>query len=145
MNRNETVDLLSAIAIYDNRTVGDSDVAAWHQAIGDMAFDDAIQAVPIWFGTRTTDTWTKPHHIRNTWNDMHRREVEREHSRRILDDAHALPAPGGPDPHDATGALRVSCPVCDAPAGDRCVRPDGTPRRTPCLRRIVEAATSPSV
>lgn len=136
MNRNETVDLLSAVAAYDNRTVGDTDVHAWHQAIGDMDFTAAVEAVPVWFGTRTTDVWTKPHHIRSTAHDIRRTRVEREHSQRILDDARALPAPGGQDPYDATSALTNACPGCGASAGARCVTPSGTERRTPCIARI---------
>lgn len=144
MNHAEIVDLLTACAAYDRRTVGESDVHAWHKALHDMPIEHALAAVPEWFGKRTNDAWTMPHHIRNTWNDMHRAQVEREHSQRILDDAHALPAPGGEDPHRATGALHITCPVCDAPTGTRCTWPDGTPRRTPCLQRITNATAEAS-
>ncbi|MCU1647579.1 MAG: hypothetical protein JWN03_7854 [Nocardia sp.] len=45
MNRNETADLLSVIATYDQRTIGEADVEAWFAALGEMHYREARDAV----------------------------------------------------------------------------------------------------
>ena len=41
----ETAELLAVAAAYDQRTVGDLDVGAWHATIGDLPYPDARTAV----------------------------------------------------------------------------------------------------
>jgi hypothetical protein len=41
----ETVDLLTVAAAFDQRTIGEGDAIAWHAAVGDLAFGDSRQAV----------------------------------------------------------------------------------------------------
>lgn len=41
----EVVELLSVAAAFDQRTVGEFDVGAWHAAIGDLDLEDARLAV----------------------------------------------------------------------------------------------------
>jgi hypothetical protein len=41
----ETVDLLTVAAAFDQRTVGEGDAMAWHAVLGDLEFPDARQAI----------------------------------------------------------------------------------------------------
>jgi hypothetical protein len=45
VNRNETIDLLTLCAAYDQRTVGEADVVAWQTVLGLVDARDAGQAV----------------------------------------------------------------------------------------------------
>lgn len=45
MTPDETVDLLTVAAAFDQRTVGEGDAMAWHAVLGDLNFADAKQAV----------------------------------------------------------------------------------------------------
>lgn len=45
MTPDETVDLLTVAAAFDQRTVGEGDAMAWHAVLGDLIFADAKQAV----------------------------------------------------------------------------------------------------
>jgi hypothetical protein len=45
MTPDETVDLLTVAAAFDQRTVGEGDAMAWHAVLGDLTFADAKQAV----------------------------------------------------------------------------------------------------
>lgn len=62
MNLSETARLLGAIAAFDRRTVGDSDVIAWQSVLPDVPFDDALAAVRGWYGVNTD--WMMPAHVR---------------------------------------------------------------------------------
>jgi hypothetical protein len=45
MDRPKTALLLALCAAFDQRTLGEADVEAWHAAIGDLAYEDSRQAV----------------------------------------------------------------------------------------------------
>jgi hypothetical protein len=45
MNRDEIVDLLTAVAVGDHRTVGQTDVDLWHAVLNDIPKDAAIVAL----------------------------------------------------------------------------------------------------
>lgn len=62
MNRSETALLLGAIAARDQRTVGETDVLAWHEDLGDLPFEDARAAVSRHF--RDSTDRIMPAHIR---------------------------------------------------------------------------------
>lgn len=62
MNRSETALLLGAIAARDQRTVGETDVLAWHEDLSDLPFDDARAAVSRHF--RDSTDRIMPAHIR---------------------------------------------------------------------------------
>lgn len=53
MNRAETAQLLTLCAAYDNRTLGDADVLAWAQVLGDLPYTDAQNAVTAHYATET--------------------------------------------------------------------------------------------
>lgn len=62
MNRSEVANLLAVIQTYDQRTVGETDVIAWHGAVGDLAFNEGRDAVLEHYKT-TTDR-IMPAHLR---------------------------------------------------------------------------------
>lgn len=62
MNRAETVDLLTFCAINDSRTVGETDVIAWHDMLAPIDFGRAIDAARTHY-RRQPDVWLKPGHI----------------------------------------------------------------------------------
>lgn len=66
--------ILGLAALRDRRTVGDLEVQAWHQDIGDLDFDDAKEAVSRHY--RLTTDWLMPAHIRT-----HVAELSRERRR----------------------------------------------------------------
>lgn len=63
MNRPETAQLLTVIAAYDRRTLGDTDVYAWQQALDDVPYPDAHQAVIDHY--RDTKDWIMPSDVRH--------------------------------------------------------------------------------
>lgn len=70
MNRSETARILAAMAAFDRRTVGDSDVIAWHAVLSDVDYEDALMAVRNWY-TRNTE-WIMPAHVRKLVEDIQR-------------------------------------------------------------------------
>jgi hypothetical protein len=82
MTRDEVIDVLTCAAAYDRRTIGDTDIAAWTLAIGDLHFPDA-QAAVVEHYTETTE-WLMPAHVR--------RLVKRARELRLA----ARPIPGPP-------------------------------------------------
>jgi hypothetical protein len=61
MNRAETYDLLTAIALVDNRKFDDATVLMWHQILGHINPTDAGHAVAEHF--RSSDAYLMPVHI----------------------------------------------------------------------------------
>lgn len=53
MNRAETAQLLAVIQTYDQRTVGETDVIAWHGVVGDLRFDECRDSVLAHYGEKT--------------------------------------------------------------------------------------------
>lgn len=62
MNRSETALLLGSIAARDQRTIGETDVLAWHEDLGDLPFEDTRAAVSRHF--RESTDRIMPAHIR---------------------------------------------------------------------------------
>lgn len=62
MNATEAGQLLAFAALYDNRKVGDADIMAWLEAIGDLPFADAKTAVAAHYGSSTERLM--PGHVR---------------------------------------------------------------------------------
>lgn len=62
MNRSEIALLLGAVAARDRRTIGETDVLAWHEDLGDLGFDEARAAVSRHF--RESTDYLMPAHIR---------------------------------------------------------------------------------
>lgn len=62
MNRSQTALLLGLAAAYDRRTIGEADVEAWHDVLGDISFADAKTAVKDHY--RESNDWIMPAMIR---------------------------------------------------------------------------------
>jgi hypothetical protein len=59
----DTARLLAKVQAYDGRTVGQTDVAAWYEALGDVDLAEALDAVAGHF--RASTDWLMPAHIRS--------------------------------------------------------------------------------
>lgn len=68
MKISETAEVLTKIAAYDRRTLGDADVIAWHDLIDDLDRDDALEAVKRWY-SKSAD-WMMPAHLRSLVRDI---------------------------------------------------------------------------
>ena len=62
MNIAECALVLAKAAAFDRRTVGDADVMAWYEAIGDLDASEALAAVTRWYRDRSD--WLMPSHLR---------------------------------------------------------------------------------
>jgi hypothetical protein len=76
VNAVEMGKLLAFAASYDNRKVGDAEVIAWLEAIGDLPFADARSAVARHYG-ETTDR-LMPAHVRQRVKAMRSDRLARE-------------------------------------------------------------------
>lgn len=63
MNRNQIIDLLTAAAAYDRRTIGQGDIAAWSEAArrAGWTFDKALNALHEHYAR--SSQWLMPGHI----------------------------------------------------------------------------------
>lgn len=68
MNREETANLLTAMAALDRRTIGAADVIAWQGLLTDVDFGDALEAVKRHYAEQTD--WMMPAHVRRLVRDI---------------------------------------------------------------------------
>lgn len=68
MNLSETARLLSMIAAYNNRTIGEADVVAWQSVLPDVPLADAEEAVRRHYAEHTE--WMMPAHVRRLVRDI---------------------------------------------------------------------------
>lgn len=97
MTRAEVVLLLTAAAGRDQRTIGDADVLAWHEDIGDLDYEVARQALRLHY--RDSTDRVMPAHIRRL------AKVVREEQRRL--ESHEVRALPSRFEDDVTRDLRV--------------------------------------
>lgn len=76
MNLEETGALLAKAAGYDNRTIGQGNVLAWHEALGDLRIDDCLTAVAQHH--RTSTEYLMPAHVRRLAEEVRRERQDRE-------------------------------------------------------------------
>lgn len=69
MNLSETALMLAQMQAYDQRTVGESDVIAWHALLGDAPFEDCQEAVRRHYAEQTDRIM--PAHVRRLVRDIH--------------------------------------------------------------------------
>lgn len=86
MNHSEVAKLLGLAAARDQRTVGEADVLAWHEDIGDLDFADARVALGRHF--RESTDRLMPAHIRRLVRDI------RAERRRLEERSAPLALPG---------------------------------------------------
>lgn len=73
MNLPETARLLTMIAAFNNRTIGEADVIAWQSVLPDVPLEDAEEAVRRHYAENTE--WLMPAHVRRLVRDI---RTERE-------------------------------------------------------------------
>lgn len=143
MNRNDVIDVLTAVAAADRRTVGDSDVDVWQAIIGELSKDFALQAVRDHLRDRP-GVWIEPGHVYQRARALRRDELEREPdsarearqealAAKASEDATELAERKGIPAADAPrftrksitdiNPLTVKCPWCNAGFGTRCTIP----------------------
>lgn len=83
MTPGEVARLLAACAMYDFRTVEKPDVAAWSHVIGDLDYDDAMEAVKRHYQAQTERMM--PAHVRQGVKAIReeRRRMERSAAREL--------------------------------------------------------------
>jgi hypothetical protein len=74
MTPDEVLDLLTLIAVRDNRTVGKTTAIVWHEDIGDLAFADCREAVARHF--RESTDWLMPATVRRLVKQLRTRRLE---------------------------------------------------------------------
>jgi hypothetical protein len=139
MNRDEVIDVLTAVAAADRRTVGHADVDVWQAVIGDIPKDFALQAVRDHLREQP-GVWLEPGHVYQRSRVFMRDQLEREptelrEARQAMLDAKAAADAAerehwaGPLKHlrPRVNSLMLPCPHCHAGSGARCVVP-GTNR-----------------
>ena len=75
MNAEETGRLLAKCASYDRRKIGEAEVIAWLQVLGDLNYRDCEAAV-VGHYTETTD-WIMPAHVRQRVKAIRARRLDR--------------------------------------------------------------------
>ena len=143
MNREDIIDVLTAITAVDRRTVGQADVIVWHDIIGDLPKDLALQAVRD-HARECPDVWLQPGHIYQRVRAIRRDMLEREPDEmrearqerlavKVAQDVAELAAAKAipdaeppkyirPSADPTTGPLlQVACPYCRASVGQRCI------------------------
>lgn len=151
MNRDDTIDLLTAIATRDQRTVGESDIASWGHDLDDVTLQEGLEAVTSFHRSEAATQRRIVAADIMRWTALKRRnQVEWEHVDRELTESRQIKAelygpeprralpPGGLTGTDPSGGRRgespslrelwaevlvVPCPElrCARPAGERCV------------------------
>jgi hypothetical protein len=85
MTPGDAARVLAACALYDNRTVGKADAAAWFHTIGDLPIEDALEAVARHY--RDSTDRMMPAHVRRIV-----REIRDERDRANPHEVRALPS-----------------------------------------------------
>lgn len=85
MTPSEVGQVLAKVAAFDRRTVGETDILAWLEAIGDLPLEDALAAVTRHY--RESDQWLKPSHVRDQVTAIRNERASQRHS-----EALALPS-----------------------------------------------------
>jgi hypothetical protein len=94
MTPGDVARVLAAAAGRDNRTIGDSDVLAWHQDIGDLNFGDALEAVSLHY--RETTDRLMPAHVRRLAHQLARARLGQVRAAELATDAVRLAIERGP-------------------------------------------------
>lgn len=114
MTPGDVARLLAKCQAFDNRTIGEANALAWHEAIGDLPSDIAMRAVTRWYRDHHGE-WLDPAGLRATartlWAEDRQARIDAAHDRRLaaIDAAPARDRAGAdvaallrPKPHDVT-------------------------------------------
>jgi hypothetical protein len=129
------IDVLTAVAAADRRTVGNADVDVWHAVIGDLPKDLALRAVRDHLREKP-GVWLEPGHIYERVRAIRRDQLEREPDEqrnarqealaaKVAEEVAELAASKAVPKYRRPNAspLTVKCPWCKAGIGTRCVIP----------------------
>lgn len=146
MNRDDMIDVLSAVAGAYNRTIGNADVEIWMRVCGDVPKEFALEAVLEHLRDKP-GVWLEPGHIYQRWKAYRIDQLARETREardarqaaldaRLVGTVHEL-AESHTIPEDVlkygrrskAPELAVPCPwqSCRAKPGNPCVNHDGKP------------------
>jgi hypothetical protein len=103
MNLRETSEVLARAAAYDYRTVGESDIRAWHDALSDLDVDACGRAVVAHY--RESTDRLMPAHVRRLVTAEAREDHERRHSENLARMLAGVDASVGDARAEATKAL----------------------------------------
>lgn len=82
MNETETAAILAVAALYDNRSLTEETVIAWHATLEDLDFTQAKNAVVEYY--RRSDKYLMPAHIRELVKTQAERDVVNERRQAAL-------------------------------------------------------------
>ena len=94
MNIEQTAAVLAKAAALDNRNTSEAAILAWHEAIGDLDFRDALAAVTV--HRRESDQYLMPVHIRRIAEKLRAERREREFAEERRRELAAYAADAGP-------------------------------------------------
>jgi hypothetical protein len=151
VTRNDVIDVLTAVAAADRRTVGEADVDVWQAIIGDLPRDLALKAVRDHLRDQP-GVWLEPGHIHQRVRAHVRDQLEREPDEyrearqdalaaKVAEAVTAIAEAKASFPQKITrpkvNALTVPCPYCKAGIGRLCTNDAmGGKPRTPHPSRI---------
>jgi hypothetical protein len=139
MTRDDVIDVLTAVAAADRRTVGHADVDVWQGVIGDLPRDFALRAVRDHL-RESPGVWLEPGHVFQRVRVIMREELEREPdtlrearqtalAAKVKQDEPSAPFTGPIKHHrPQNNWMAVRCPHCGAAPLKHCNVP-GTPFR----------------
>lgn len=152
LTRNDVIDVLTACAAFDNRRVGETDIAAWAAALRpELTRGDALEAVRTHYAASADRAM--PAHVNGIARRIQRDRAEQRHNDALREQAaarNALPNPnlgGLPIPtegepvwaaYDVDGAIDRPCVLCGAQPGEACVSlaDPGRVLKIPCVSRL---------
>lgn len=113
MTKTETAQLLTLIAAFDRRTIGETDVEAWHLILADLDANDCADAVKAHFAT--SREWLMPADVRNAAVTAARRR-EGQRRRELLEREIAAENPPALETRERPlAALLAGTPIKSAP------------------------------
>lgn len=138
MNRDDVIDVLTAITAADRRTIGDADVAIWQEIIGGDDKQLALRAVRDHLA-ECPGVWMEPGHVHQRVRAIVRDRLEREPdklrearqgqiSARVAEHMAEITAAldtkfQRPSRRHGVNPLAVRCPWCHASPGQHCTVP----------------------
>lgn len=87
MNLAEAAAVLAKAAAFDRRTVGEADILAWHDALGDLPAGDCLAAVTEHY--RESTEWLMPAHVRRIADTLDRARRRKAREQREADELQA--------------------------------------------------------
>jgi hypothetical protein len=97
--------VLAKAAAYDRRKVGEAEIFAWMEALGDINVDDALAAVARHYHEQTE--WLMPAHVVRIVTETNRRRGEVERSEQLRRELEALDSVAAEPARDRSPQVRA--------------------------------------